>query len=574
MKRTSRVGRMTVWLAAAALPAACSFAGEAVPVGPDEVVKYVLRCQKPGGGFGPIDNDYVHPAWAYPAVGTLKLLGAVVPRPKDVLRESVRTYKRAQGQRSLHEYELARLKALLGEDPGVTRVRPGPEGGFLQAQWTFPANDVVQTFYSVYLLSGGGKDPDRARALCPNTAAFLGARQNPDGSFNNWPGKVELRGWKPKDTAAVEVNVGHVFLTYAAAGALELLGEEVPEKEKCIRWLKACQGPGGGFRRAPDRGVEDVWETWAALRALALLGAKPKDPEACSKFLNSLQNADGGFGDRPGWRSRLRSTYYAVDALDALAGDARKGITAKKVPRPPEPAVAKADGMKIYTGIFKFSRGKSTDDVDFAVKLGLDLIGVHGSGEKLREYAREKDIDIEIVDNRENYYFLTAFDGVAAAGHTNNMAYPPGVLPDVRPRAEAIRGKYDWADFTKRIMPKVKRGKSVGFMAMVNCYWQQDTIRSQPWREKYVGRIPVIVDVDVHTNVSEKFGMHMFWGRALFVAKSNKYDDFLDAFRANRIVTALDHPRLGRAYYGKPEWVKYVKRNEKEWRPRWPKVSK
>ena len=35
-----------------------AYAADAVKVDADSVVKYILSCEKPQGGFGPIDQDY------------------------------------------------------------------------------------------------------------------------------------------------------------------------------------------------------------------------------------------------------------------------------------------------------------------------------------------------------------------------------------------------------------------------------------------------------------------------------------------------------------------------------------
>jgi len=92
----------------------------------------------------------------------------------------------------------------------------------------------------------------------------------------------------------------------------------------------------------------------------------------------------------------------------------------------------------------------------------------------------------------------------------------------------------------------------------------REGIRTHYWREKYIGRLPVLVDGG---HGARRDAGIPFYARTLFVAKSRKYEDFLDAVRQNRIVTVVYHDRS--VYYGRPEWIQYVKDHAGEWRPRW-----
>src|SRR5206468_3915309 len=117
----------------------------------------------------------------------------------------------------------------------------------------------------------------------------------------------------------------------------------------------------------------DVAYTWAAARALALLETGPADRGACVGYLRSLANADGGFGDRPGWASSPRATYYALDALAAL-----DALDRPPPARPPAPAVTRtipAD-LKVYSiQIEAHGRGSPAEAVDLAGALRIHLWG-------------------------------------------------------------------------------------------------------------------------------------------------------------------------------------------------------
>lgn len=588
-------------------------AGETVKVNADSVVDYVRSCEKPYGAFGPIDNDFADVTWTYFAVSALKLLGEPIPHPEKITaRGGILDNSVNFRHTSIRFFHKAALAYMLdapfpsNRDRGeLAKLKPVENGGFAGHYRTNPQTKVHNTYYAIWILSHGGENLGDVNKLCPKTPAWLASRQNADGSWNNFPAPGEPysitasdsrhSNWKGNPTT------GHVHLTYCALAAYQLLGAAPPNREKTIAWLQSCQGASGGFRRAPDRGKEDVWETWAAVKALKLLSAEPKDKPACLKFLNSLQNADGGFGDRPGWRSRLGSTFYALDALAALAGDARKSIEAKDVHVPPPVKMPNPQGMKIYSVYLHHLLQPEPAYIDMDHKAGVDVVGVinihRGQDEPshalpLRKYVKEKGYRMTVLENDLYYYGGVFFEGVGLGSHlTSSVVWPEGdgvtmqykntfrhqlisydeVIEKVKPLRKAkgfayMHGVADHEAAERIVFDSTVEGKG-GYEIMATISWT-DTIREHPWREKYIGRIPFMMDGIAHFSEPVKPLAVLYFARTLFVAKSPKYEDFIDAVKANRVVTVFYPDRT--LYYGAPEWVQYVKKQEEQWRPRWP----
>jgi prenyltransferase beta subunit len=98
---------------------------------------------------------------------------------------------------------------------------------------------------------------------------------------------------------------------------LELLGQEIPNRENCVNWLKSCQGKSGGFRLnfSPGEGTDF---TSSGLSALKMLGSSPLNEEKCIRWIKSCQNPDGGFGWQPLATSTIDDTFSAICSLKLL----------------------------------------------------------------------------------------------------------------------------------------------------------------------------------------------------------------------------------------------------------------
>ena len=206
---------------------------------------------------------------------------------------------------------------------------------------------------------------------------------------------------------------------------------------------------------------------------LTLLNEKPNDKKACLSWINSLQNVDGGFGDRPGWNSRLYSTYYAVHAIEMLTGNINKGITTKKI---------KTEKKEIPEGVYSIFQAQhktpsgGTGMVDTLATLNFNLVGVKtlesevmsGGGmsqvvKKAREYVEEKGYPLEIVDCPENYrHRLQWFSGMSG-DHCSNMLVPPEMSGNEKEIYLSLYNeglqRHPWHEFKEKvILPALKLG--------------------------------------------------------------------------------------------------------------------
>jgi energy-coupling factor transport system substrate-specific component len=120
-----------------------------------------------------------------------------------------------------------------------------------------------------------------------------------------------------------------VNLTTFAIFALRAAGHPArdPVVRAAGRWLKAQQGPDGGFGFAGKGASEDVDDTAAALQGMIDAGglASPAITRAVA-FLRRAENPDGGYPQQAGGESNAQSTAWAAQGL-AAAG---KNVSAIK----------------------------------------------------------------------------------------------------------------------------------------------------------------------------------------------------------------------------------------------------
>ena len=576
-------------------------------------IAYLLGCQKPNGAFGPYGHAHSDLAWNYPAVHALVLLDEPIPRPRDCLVHGVwAAFREPDAHRTnLHWdlYQKVQLQLLLHQTAGLPiTVFPGQrdDGRRLELgrRWTLKFEDRKGAYYGPYGVGlfydvstlwytiSALKGLDGTFANPELAEEFIVARQSASGGFVD-----AYRVETPPDPAAA-----HLVITYHAVMALRSLGLDVPQRDACVEFIQACQTPDGGFRWNPARPAHsnqaDVWYTWAAMCALNALDARPRDQEKCVAWLNRLQNPDGGFGDRPGWDSRIYSTYYAVHALKILTGDARKGIAVKSVSRTVDEI---PDGKyQIFQAHLKSAAdlaGSQADMVDEVRKMGLHLIGAKTEDvTAARAHAEEKGYPLEVLANPENYSHKLRWLGGDPADHVSNWLIPPRMTADQREQwAQAnAAGKagLPWDEFkTQVIGPALKLGTvfypELDF-SMTNAYmvyddgldgqpgynaflaalgWPAwDWVRQTPYRERWVGKLPALADGDAHGDLA-KWRSRPEKQRVLYLAPSHELAHFLDACRNGRTVCVIRDPResQGAVLYGARPAVQYVQRHRVEW---------
>jgi hypothetical protein len=609
-------GLLSTLAAPAAAPAAPS-PGELVEakVGGDALVRYLLSHQKPNGAFGPTGHDHTDLAWNYPAIHALSLLRQEIPRRDDAFRNGQGAIYKQPGSHNANFawdiYQRAQLAAVLG--------RKGQDGAGLSEAWTLQFQDREGNYYF--------RIPDarlRARVapFCdiPTLAYFVEAITVSGGRIANpevardyllgrqsdgrgaTPAGAFVDAYRAEETADQEA---HLLATAQSVFVLQALGYEVPRREACIQWLQSCQDRSGGFRWHPTNSAPsnkpDAWYAWAAVRALGALGAKPRDVEACLAWINSLQNPDGGFGDRPGWNSRLYSTYYAVHALDALTGEARGAVRDKKASA--WRRLIPEDEYSIYQAHLKSPPGGG-DMVEAVVRMGFHFLAVKDNSPgaepipatKAREYAIEKGYRLEIVSCPEQYGHKLKWLGGHPANHVANYIIPPQLSPEAKARLNAAdaagRKGLPWAAYAEQVIAPIVRLGSLYYpeldYEMMNAYlvyddgleggpgynavigalgWPVwDWLRFFPYRERWIGKLPIVADGDAHGDL-KKWSEPLERQRMLYIARRHDLANFLEACREGRTVCVIrggaDKSEL--AFYGDPAAVDYVKRHQREW---------
>jgi hypothetical protein len=400
------------------------------------------------------------------------------------------------------------------------------------------------------------------------------------------------------------------MVTHDAVMVLMSLGIPVPEPEKVVKWVRSCQSTDGGFRWSPvnpsGSNQSDVWYTWAALQILKQLDSGPEHPESCLLWLNSLQNSDGGFADRPGWYSRLYSTFYAVESIQLLTGDVKNGIQEK--------SITENHSKKIGEGIYAcFSAQHKTpsggnDMVDSIAAYKLNLIGIKTTEKEViesegmskivrdaRTYAGQKGYKLEIVDCPENYaHRLEWFTG-QKADHGSNMLFPPDLSGEnwrkyATAYREGLKG-LPWEEFKSNVIrPMLNLGTlfypeldytmlnaymvydeglngNTGYNAIPAAHFGNiDWVRHFPYKERWLGQLPFVADGDAHGDIIKwKPNLDMF--RNVFIARSYHYADYMDASLNGRSVCVIRMPETHELrYYGKIESVEYLKKHINEWR--------
>ena len=259
------------------------------------------------------------------------------------------------------------------------------------------------------------------------------------------------------------------------------------------------------------------------------------------RWVNSLQNADGGFGDRPGWRSRLYSTYYAVGTLAMLGdelidgGDPRSLISRKQLREEPAEPIP-AGQFQIFQGLLK-TPVVEAKDLPGLQKRGLDLVGLKSSdfemAATLQKAARSLRPPMEVVLCPEAYPHRSRRFGGPLLHHVANITLDPSWNDKqmaVWQAADAAGKKgLSWPDYQQRVIQPLRKSGSLfypeqdfemefaysaydeglrrqhGYNAMLAGFnWSpRDFVRVFPWRERYVDKLTPIADADSHGDLKK-----------------------------------------------------------------------
>lgn len=448
--------------------------GETVTVDRDAVIKYVLSCRKPNGAFGPLDQEYTDLSWNFYAVEILRALEAWDPvENKEAILENGLGGPEGHGGASHREFFQSQLlRNKLG-------VEFSPESALV---------DVYhQGFVRNYYMSPFGKDGDVLFKIGRTVFGSDADRYTDTFYYYNLSSLDYLiwglywSGRKPREpqplidyvlrrrtatgfTDGAEFGAEpHIAHTMSAAQTLMMLEAQIPNPGIVCVFVHSCHDESGGYRWNPKVSLPgnepDVYYTFCALKTLQSFGANLDEPQRTAAWLNSLQNADGGFGDRPGWKSRLESTYYAVTALSAITGSK---ITAKQLPKPKVTPIP-ADEFQIYQAQFKVPKLKPEELAGLS-KRGLNLLGVKSYDfadvEKLLPTIESQKLPMDVVLCPEMYpHRLTQLGW--ALNHVGNFTLDArwnAEQRDVWNQADlAGRERAPWASYRDKVIAPVRK---------------------------------------------------------------------------------------------------------------------
>lgn len=584
---------------------------ETVSVDADSAVTYLQSCRKANGAFGPAGQDYTDAAWNYPAVHALRLLDETISQPQQILEHGIDSPPGHGGYGHWQFFHEHQIRALLQEPfhpqhATVELIHQGWEPRYYgspfgtQADLHFkPPTGAERTtldrsrqqfgFYnlsSLYYLLAGLQASERKASNVQALAAFIRQRQAPCGGF------VDVRTEKPEPRNA-EV---HLVCTFHAIAALQLLGEKLPRAEDVAKFVHSCQRGSGSFGwNANQTAGDDVYYTWAALRTLELLGERPRRAEDCTRSIQSLQNADGGFGDRPGWRSRLYSTYYAIHALKILHGDPRRGIVRRTVFRLPRKAIAEGD-FRIYQALFKMPVVQPKDLPELS-RRGFHLLGLKSAkfddAQPLLAAIRQQQLPLDVVLTPEAYPHRITGAGGLVLNHVGNFTLDPRWTTAQQARwlaADQVgQASKTWPTYCEEVLRPLHELKGLSYpeqdFEMEHAYiaydrpgynavlagfnWApRDFVRVFPWRERYTTQLTPIADADAHGDLT-KWSDQLDHTRMLFIARGPTYADFLDAVANQRVTCVIAQPAgvaAGFSVYGPPAATQYLRKHVEEWR--------
>lgn len=363
------------------------------------VSQYLETLAREDGGYGWAGQEDSYLTVTYATVGTYRILGLQLPRPKAaaVFVRKGHPINGAKQETRQHWAELKtfsfeQIQTLLWLNESVESFKNRVNGwkkisSYTTAYETGGNPVLIQEAHSLLCrrLLGLSCEPLQQTFL-----PYFRARRRLDGSFNTVP--------------TVEGGGGHVVNTWYALDALAALGEQ-PAPEELVAWVKACQLGDGGFTWCPNPavgGISDIWYLWAAVRTLAMFNERPQNIGECQRWLQSLWNEDGGFGDRPGAPSSAVATYQVCDSLRLL------GLTLTDVRRPARKTAVLSPDLHAYTIQFEAPGGGSPiETVEMAKVLGIHLWGAKNtSAEWVRasqQLADKQGISVKFFQSNEEY---------------------------------------------------------------------------------------------------------------------------------------------------------------------------
>ena len=235
----------------------------------DEIVSFILACQRKNGGFGgAINHDDTITSTHY-AVLVLLMFDSIDKIDKNKICEYIFSLENEDGSFRLDKF------------------------GEIDTRFSYCAASCLRLL---------GLDDNLKKNLQKNTE-FVLACQNFDGGFGGVPG--------------AESHAAYTFCSIGFLGITEQL--DLIDKDKTCQWLAARQTHLGGFNGRPEK-LADVCYSWWVLSCFYMMGREDFiDKKLLEKFILECQDKDdGGFADRPGNCEDVFHTFFGLAALSLM----------------------------------------------------------------------------------------------------------------------------------------------------------------------------------------------------------------------------------------------------------------
>lgn len=308
--------RQSALAAASVLAAGCALgpqpAASPDPRIADEAFAFIMRCERPDGGYAP-SADPAYPgnsdtrasdlaAVTYAAV-LAKTLGRELRRP-DLSAAFIRRHQRPDGvfvslEGSFNSAD--DLAVLYNTTQGVVSLRALGER---------PSHDPTRVMDRFFEGGAFRKLPWYTTSFFPLFYAALGV------PFPRAYHKA-LRDHMVESQAQDGYLGDHVASSFHMVHFFRLTGEPTPRAPEMVARVLRDQKPDGGWNiKHPDW---DVHACFDALFILRQLGGGSEDSRRAmaraAAWALSCRNADGGFGHYQGWHSDMDAVYFQLGAL-------------------------------------------------------------------------------------------------------------------------------------------------------------------------------------------------------------------------------------------------------------------
>ena len=251
--------------------------------------QYIKNCLNSDGGYAFAQGVDSNAQDTYFALAIMNLL-SFEPEDKEKTVEWLTAFPRSDIRSSY--YTINSLVLLDGEITGYTDALPGSYSLKIDTS-SFSLSEFESLFMYSCLARLFGR-----RVNAEEILTFLMTFENKDGGFGQ----------------------GHSTLTatHHAISTLINTGYNVHETGTALKFVKACESPGGGFSSVPNAYLSFIEDTYSAIALLEIYGVAPAFPQKCIERLNRSFSSNGGFVRAEFGIPTLENTYYATFSLRKL----------------------------------------------------------------------------------------------------------------------------------------------------------------------------------------------------------------------------------------------------------------